>query len=648
MDKFLTTSALVCTLATLPAFAETASINPDASASDELVVVANRHAESRDRIGNSVTVLNQAAIEASQAVSVPELLVQTPGITFIRNGGAGENTSILIRGADTDQTVVLLDGVKLNDPSTPGGQLNFGHFLLGDISRIEILRGPQSTLWGSDAMGGVLNIVTAQPTSPFSADGQIEGGSRDTGYFRGGVGMKSDPIDWRLAGGYFTTAGISAFDKKFGGRELDGYRNGAISGTAVLHVADNIALDQRFYYIDARNDADGTPAPLFALADTPEYGKAQNFIDYTGLNVDLLDGKLQNRLSFQYTDTDGRSYNPLLSVPLTFQGIGNNTRFEYQGAYDIDSNFQAVFGLASQSSDLKTLSPSVAVPNPKALTGTAEIDSLYGQIHGTVLPGLTLTGGVRGDHHQTFGDHATGQAAAAWSFNDGNTILRASFGQGFKAPSLYQLFSQYGNSSLSPQEDDGWDAGIEQHFLDGRIALQATYFGRSTDNVIGFVSCFGSANPRCKTQPSGFYSNTAKAEAQGVELQAAANVVENLTVSANYTYAQSQDKTVGAATFDKNLVRRPRNAANASVTYVWPFGLSTSAAIRYSGRSFENTSNTVVLGSYTLIDLRVSYPINDNFELYGRIENLGDVSYETAYKYGQPGRGAFAGVKARF
>jgi vitamin B12 transporter len=369
---------------------------------------------------------------------------------------------------------------------------------------------------------------------------------------------------------------------------------------------------------------------------------------YAGVSLALLDGRLKNRVAFQYTDLESADYNPDLSVTKTFVGSGRTRWFEYQGNLAIADGYQAVFGAQSQRSAFSTASPAPGDPDPGPTTGRADIDSLYLQAQASPLRGLTLTGGVRWDHHNVFGSHTTGQVAAAWSLDDGSTILRASFGQGFKAPSLYQLFSPYGNTSLRPEQDQGWDAGVEQQFFGGDASLHATYFSRDTTNVIGFASCPDSASPRCAAQPYGFYDNISRAQARGVEFEADATVWRDLTLAANYTYVASIDTAPGDPDYGKYLGRRPENTANLSVTYTWPFSLTTTVAVRTAGRSFDDAANTVPLGGYTLVDVRASYTLAEGTEIYARIENLFNRHYETAYQYGQLGRGGFVGVRTRF
>jgi vitamin B12 transporter len=275
---------------------------------------------------------------------------------------------------------------------------------------------------------------------------------------------------------------------------------------------------------------------------------------------------------------------------------------------------------------------------------------VYGQIVATPIAGLTATGGVRYDHHNTFGGATTFGASGVWTPNGGKTELRASYSEGFKAPTLYQLLSEYGNTLLHPETAKGWDAGITQRLLGGAIEASATWFHRNSRNLINFVSCpFPTPTVGiCAGRPFGTYDNVAKARAQGVELTVALHPVEPLKVQANYSWTDSENRTPGSSTFGKNLARRPRQSVNTSIDYRWPFGLSTGATLTHVGSSFDNAANTRKLEGYVLADLRASYPVTKNIELYGRIENLFDEHYETIFRYGTPGRAAYAGVRLSY
>ncbi|WP_420241743.1 TonB-dependent receptor plug domain-containing protein [Roseiterribacter gracilis] len=617
---------------------------PAASSSpDEIVVVATRAPARLDQIGQSVSVLTEADIRADQALVVTDLLLRTPGISYNRNGGPGETTSLRIRGAESDQTIVLVDGVKLNDPSSTGGGYNFANLVTADITRIEILRGAQSVLWGSQAIGGVVNIITAEPIKPLQADLKIEGGNRGTFSARAGVGGVSENVLWRVAASHYRTSSVSAFDARFGGRERDPYHNDTVSGRLRINLTSDASIDFRGYYSDARNDFDST------TRDDLEYGRTKELLNYTGLNFGAFDGRLKNRLALQYTRTERMNFNPEQRVTTTtFDALGENLRFEYQGTLQITKGWQAVFGAEHEHSNFRSASPTATAPSPTPAKASTDIDSGYAQLQVEPVQDLTLTAGLRFDDHATFGSHTTTQASAAWRLFNGATILRASYGEGFKAPTLFQLFSDFGNKALQPEEAQSGDVGIEQHVWGNRVIAQATWFKRDSVNLINFVSCTSIATPNCANGRFGFYDNVARAEAEGIELSMTLNPIDPLTITANYTYTEAKDRSPGSATFGRELSRRPRRTANATVSYDWPFAVTTSVAVRYGGRSFDNATNLTRLEAYTLLDLRASWQVTANVELYGRVENVTNETYETTFRNGTLGRTGYVGARLTF
>ncbi len=635
-------------LAAAPAFAAEAPTAPTpdvaglegSTAVAELIVTATRSPQAADRIGASVTVLSTADIEAAQSPDVIELLNDVPGVSYTRNGGVGAVSGVNIRGAESSHTVLLIDGVKMNDPTAPQGAANFGNLLVGDVARIEVLRGAQSTLWGSQAIGGVINIVTREPADGFQATLDAEGGSRGTAYVRAGLGGATERLSWRIAGSRYRTDGVSAFAA---GSEDDGYENTGLSGRLRLTLTDAVSAEVRAVWSDGKADTDG-----FA-GDDASYGTTEELVVYTGLNVALLDGRLKNRLAFGYTETDRKAHQPSDPVaPITFEGVGEIRRREYQGVLAVTEDWTATFGLESEQAEMRQRAPWTFDPNPPFTTGKVGVDSVYGQVQGQVLPGLTITAGLRHDDHDTYGGHTLGSLAGAWSLNEGATILRASFGQGFRAPGLYELYSEYGNTALSPEEFNSWDLGVEQRLGEDAV-VSATYFRREADNEIRFYSCaFGSTEPLCNPNGVfrfGYYDNIQETQAQGLELAGRAEAGP-LTLSGAYTWTQAENAS--GLNDGNQLPRRPEHMANVSASWRWSDAVTTTAAIRYVGEAFNNDANTVVMDDYTLVDLRASWRLNDTVELYGRVENLFDEDYETARGYGTPGQGAFVGVRARF
>lgn len=632
-----------------------AAPQPDAAASitssvepGTILVTATRLPIPIDQVSASVTVLDKAAIDRAQDIGATEILLRAPGVSMARNGGYGTSTSLRIRGAEAGQTVVVIDGVKLNDPSNADGSYNFANLLIGDAARIEVLRGPQSILWGSQAIGGVVNVVTPLPDKHLEGSFDIEAGSRETVSARAALGGKTGPLRWRIGAQTFTSDGISAVAPAFGGREKDGYRNQNVQGRAEVELAPNVVADLRGYYATGNAEFDDVSA------DAPSTTETREFVGYLGLRVDLLDNRFRNRFGYGYTNTDRDNYDPRRARPQTFDANGRNERFEYQGSFAFTDKFTALFGAEHETSRFRSVSPpaSLASPIPAPAQGSADITSFYGQLSANVVEGLTLTGGVRHDDHMRYGGRTLFSAGAVWALPTG-TILRANYGEGFKAPTLYQLFSEYGNSTLAPEQADGWEAGIEQHLFDRRLVIGATWFERTTTGQIIFSSCpAASALPLC-FQPgttirrSGYYANVARAETRGIEATATL-AIGALTVDGNYTWTEADDRSAGTANFGKWLPRRPRQAANGSISYAMPFGLDLGAAVRRSGHSFDNASNATRLAPYTLVDLRAEYRLAPELRLFARVENLFDKDYMTAYRYGALGRSIYAGLRGRF
>ncbi len=635
---------LPCIGMAAPALAQSAQstggLEKAADAAQDIVVTANRAARPSDTVGQSVTVLDTATITQRQAVVVSDLLRQTPGVTVVRNGGIGTTTSVSIRGAESDQTVALIDGIKLNDPSSPGGGFNFGGLMIGNIARIEVLRGAQSVLWGSQAIGGVVNLITRQPTEHVAINARAEGGGYGTGQGFANVSGKVGPVSASVGGGYYTTDGVSAYAP---GPERDGFRTYAANGSLGIALASTVSIDLRGFYSNGRTDIDGFPPPDYSFGDTREYGESEQWLGYAGLNAAVFDGHFRNRFGYAHTDTDRRNIDPDGTPTETFRGVGRNDRMEYQGTLDVTSAVFATFGAEREVSRFATSSYEGPVTR-----GRARLFSVYGQLSVTPIAGLTATGGMRHDDHSIFGGATTFSGSGVYSPNDGATTFRASYSEGFKAPTLYQLQSEYGNARLAPERSHGWDAGITQKALNGAVEASATWFHRTSTDLITFVSCDTTLTGICTDRPFGTYDNVARTRAQGVELTLLLRPVEALSVSTSYTYLDATDRSAGSATFGRKLARRPDQSITVNADYRWGFGLTTGATLTSVGDSFDNASNARRLDGYVLADLRASFPVTKRVEVYGRIENVLDTHYQTIYQYGQPGRAAFGGIRLTY
>ncbi|MGN6514551.1 MAG: TonB-dependent receptor plug domain-containing protein, partial [Rhizomicrobium sp.] len=385
-------------LASAPAFADDI---------DTVVVSATRTAQPAAKTGESVTVLDSATLQNLQTVSLTDALALTPGIIVDQSGGIGQLSTISIRGAETGQTLVLIDGVRINDPSGTDDGAILGDVLVNNIDRVEVLRGPQSTLYGSDAVGGVIDIFSKRGgETPFGVTASAEGGSFDTYHLNAAANGTAGAVEYGAAANFIHTNGISAADKRNGNPETDGYRNFGATANTRIHLSDSVSLDLRGYYTNARDDFDDNSGfvPPFPPADSLAYNTNRFLAGYAGLNFDLFNGVLHNRVSVMATQSNRSFYNSFFDlVPgqKDSENRGDATRFEYQGTADLSPDDQIVFGAEDEHTRFSSVG---TFSNDR---GHTSIYSFYGQYQKTLFETVTLTGGVRYDHHDQFGSHTS-------------------------------------------------------------------------------------------------------------------------------------------------------------------------------------------------------------------------------------------------
>lgn len=630
----------------LLAYAALAAFASPALAAPDVVVTATRTPQSPERIGASVIVIPAAELERRQTGQVVDVLRDAPGVAFSRNGGLGAVTSVRIRGAEGDQTVVLIDGVKLNDPSQPGGGFNFANLFADDLERIEVLRGVQSTLYGSQAIGGVVNLIGRAPGGPLAASALLEAGELGTTRARASARGTFGALGLSATVSRSETDGISAFSQARGGRERDGFEQTAARLSARYALGDAVAIGAQVWWADSEVGIDGFPAPAFALADTPERSATEELITALSVETTSLGGRWRNRIVASQTTTDRDSLNPALSFPLTFTARGRNERIEWLSTFDATDRLQIVGGAETETASLRTASPSVANPNPRPLVAEADLNAVWLQAQASPTDWLTATLGVRRSDNDRFGEAINVRATLAAAFNNGSTIVRASAADGFKAPTPFQLFSSFGNATLLPEEATSIEAGVEQALLGGALRGGLTWFRRDATNQIDFISCFGVTSPICVGRPFGTYDNIQKVKAEGVEATLDWRPTERLTLTAGYASLDARNRTGGSANFGRLLPRRPETMLSVSAGCVFAFGLDVSATWTSIGDSFDDPANRRLLPGYELIALRASQKITDRWTAFARVENASDETYETTTGYGSPPRQAFIGVRA--
>ena len=592
----------------------------------DIVVTASGIEQSRSEVGQAITVIDAKTIETRQDISVVDLLATTPGVRFSRNGSVGGVTGVSLRGAETTQTLVLVDGVKVNDPSGIGDMYDFGSLLVGNIRRIEVLRGSNSVAHGSQAIGGVVNVITGGVSEGIAANASAEYGYSDT------VNLKADVSggNGRLEGGagiaYFRTDGISDVDSSLGGTERDGYENIAANVKLKVRFTDAVSLDLRGYYIHGDKDFDsffGTPS------DSPDVAKSDQYIGYAGVNAALFNGLFKNRVAVTYFRHDRDYYFVRSNARPDYGYRGESRRYEYQGVLEPIDAVRLIFGYEHEKPEYR-FSGFGSTAHESANT-----DSVYGLAVVKPVPSLSLTAGMRHDDHSQFGGATTFGANANWALFDGDTHLRLSYGEGFKAPSLFQLYDSFsGNRNLRPERSKSYDAGLDQSLLEGAAQISATYFHRDTRDQINFDNA------------TFVYDNLAHTRAQGFELVMALRPVAAFNVTASYSHIDAKDRSPGA-TFGNRLPRRAKQAVSLSADCDWSFGLSTGATVTLVGDSYDNLANSRSLDGYVLVGVRARLPISEQLELYGRIDNLFDEQYQTAFRYGTYGRSAYAGIRLK-
>lgn len=593
----------------------------------EVIVTVTREALPVSKIGQAVDVLDDEAIKSYQSLSVADLLARTTDLHIIANGGPGSSGASSIRGSGADQVLYLLDGIALNDPSQVGGGLDLGVLSTGDAERIEVLRGPLSTLWGSGAVGGVVSITTRQAKEPLEGDLSLEGFD-EYASARLGVGGKSGGLNWRVFASGLNDRGVSAAAS---GTEKDGYTQTQLSGRLSYAFSDAVTLTGLALKTHNYSEVDGYDSS-FIFTDTDETSLNDTTLAAIGFRARY--DAIEHTLSVSGTQTE-RSLYDATRTP-TFEGRGRSLTADYHLTFRASEATRLLAGLRYQKDDMRT--ESTWSPQSSA---DQTVSSVYGQVRQD-FGRTVLTVSARYDDSSSFGGNSIVQASVSVPAGD-KWRFRASAGQGVKTPSLYQLYSDYGNAELEPEKALTIDGGFDYSFAAGEVSVTA--FTRDIDNLIGFDSCWPATATLCATRPFGFYDNIDKSEAQGLELEWTQSFGDKLNVRGNYTVLETRNESPGLE--GKELARKPGSLANLDLSYDASDRINVALGLRYAGDSFDNAANTVKLDAYTLADLRLRYKLNDRVEVYGRIENLTDEQYQTAAGYNQLGRRLWLGIHTR-
>jgi vitamin B12 transporter len=575
--------------------------------------------------GQSVTVIGEDEIDAVQGADIARVLRRAPGVTITRNGPPGSFTGVRVRGAAAEQLLVLVDGVRVADTAAPGGGFDFGNLAAGEVEKLDLVRGSNSTIWGSDAIGGVL-LVTTRATRGLNASAEY--GGDDSTYLTASGGAGSDRFFIGGSGGWQRSDGFSASAT---GTEPDGFEQWSANGQVRAYLSDRVELFASGRYAKGELDIDGFPPPLFAFADTAE---RQDTRQYTGATGAIYDSPLLYlRATYSFADTERESFDPATggSAP-TYTTDGSSRRADLRGEWRPIGPVVVHFGGEREWTRFET---AFDAPQKTNIWGA------YAQA-GIEFGGISAHAGVRHDRHARFGGETSLGADASYGLGNGFR-LRASYGEGFKAPSLFQLLSDFGNPALQPERSRSFDLGLAWRTRSDATHAAVTLFRRDATNLIDFVSCFGISGGICTGRPFGTYDNVGRARAEGFEVELGLSPAPALRTQVAYSFTRATDRTART-----DLARRPRHALTGSADWRTPLADATIGGdVRLVGDSFDDAANGVPIDGHALFDLRASVPLGERLELYGRVENLFDTDYVEVAGYGTRARTAFVGARLK-
>lgn len=612
---------------------------------DEIVVTAGRTPAEARTVGRSYTIITSDEIERSQARMASDVLRLVPGLAVSQTGNTGGLTQVRIRGAEGNHTLVLIDGIEAGEVSQ--GEFDFGGLLAADIERIEVIRGPQSAFWGSNATAGVINIITkGGRRNSFETRYGIEGGTDGTAFASAFMGGGGERTDFAVSGAFRRNDGFNISDL---GDEKDGDRNGTLNAKFNADILDNLKFAGTARHVNRRNegdrqDFDFPPTPTQGLVvDSDDILKSEEFYGSAGLTGVLLDGAWTHNLKF--TGSAGNRDNlrddakTSASEGYRLNGIYQNT-ITFDEPSLLDSHHSLTTGIEFEHEAFRQKPP---VFDPSSLDEkTRDLVGYVGEYRIGFADRLFLTGAARYDDNDAFKNALTYSISAAYDFQGTATRLHGSLGKGVTNPTFFEQFgfipaSFQGNPDLKPEHSVGWDIGIEQGFFDGRLIADITYFNQDLEDEITTVFTGLVSTP---------VNLDGTSKRQGVEVTLKAQLFDGLSLVGTYTYLDAEEPS------GLREVRRPEHMASLYAGYLFMDGKANLFAdLVYNGRmsdlEFINATpqTRVTLDDYVLLNIGAGYKLTDNMELYVKGQNLLHTDYEEVFGYNTGGVTGFLGAR---
>jgi len=592
------------------------------------------------KVGSAVSVVTGEQLEQRQIRHAADALRSVPGVAVSRSGSFGGNTQVRVRGAEANHVLVLIDGIEVNDTVT--GEFDFASLLSEDIERIEVIRGPQSGLWGSNALAGVINIVTRTGEGPLQIVGRGEGGSFSTSGGSLSVRGGTDRIHGALS---FVGRNTQGFNISDNGTEKDGAEQLAFHAKGGFNLTQNISVDgfarrsSNVADIDSFEAApDAIPGDFATSVDLRDDINETQVETYQGkLNIDLFDNALQTDLYANSNETTVDSKNPIFGNASNNglrdkYGVLSKLTLETHGAFPTTHYFS---GLIEEEKEFFT-------PSTDFIERDRELQSYVGEYRGEFGDIFFVNAAVRDDQSDSFQDFTTHKIAGALLFSGIGTRLHSSYGTGVVFPSMFEQFGVIPgfftpNPDLLPEESEGWDAGVEQSFFGDAVIVDVTYFEQNLTNEI-FSTFFGPPE-----------NLPGESKRDGIEVAATLRPFENVEIVGSYTYLNAKEPD------GKQEVRRPPHSGSVNAVYHFAEGRGLiNLTTIYNGKmrdivfdAFTFEQSRLTLDEYVLVDLAAHYDLRPNVQIFGRVENLLNENYEEVFGFNTAEIGAYGGLKIK-
>jgi vitamin B12 transporter len=633
---------------------------------DPVVVTAARTPTPVKQIGSNVSVVTAEDIKMRQFFDVADMLRYVPGLDVIRNGDIGQSTSVFIRGADSRHTLVLIDGIEANDPADPGGRFDFANLMVDDIDRIEIVRGGESAVYGSDALGGVINIITKRGRGKPKATLMGEGGSYNTYKVIGGSDGGVGKLNYNISASQFGTQGFSAAARELDNFERDRYENTTVKAGVNGDLLENLNLAWTLHYnrgVDKLDNCGGRGC------DDPNNHNTTNQLFTRGQGgLSLFDGRWQQALGVSYSLTGRKGLNPWDPLnPFVGASYFDGQKVKVNWLNDVVplDDHKLTFGAEDEEDSIDSQSSFFQDPvltEQPPINKSMNTAGVFLQHRWNVQEGWFSTAGVRYDRNDISGSKVTWRTSQSFAVESIGLRLKGNYGTGFKVPTLYQLyapetvltvqgqdpiiFPPLGNPDLRPESSRDWDIGFEQDLWDKRAQFGASYFHNDFFNLIE-VRSFSSG-----------YENIGRAQADGAEVFFQVQPHSMVSLRGQYTYMDTEQlpeasDPPGDIYAGNPLLRRPRNKGSFDVIVNPTDDSEVNVNVLAVGRKDDVDfakfpAERVTLPGYVLVNLNARYTITQNLQVFGRLNNLLNKSYQEVFGYGTPGFSAFAGLQLSY